>query len=344
MRISRILGLGAAAVLAVSLAACAAPANSADSGDDTNPASDAGFPVTIEHAFGETTIDDKPERVASVAWANHEVPLALGIVPVIFEKATWGDDDGDGLLPWVADELDELGVSDPNLYDPTDGIDFEAVSDSQPDVILAPYSGLTQEDYDTLSKIAPVVAYPEVAWGASYEDMIELSSTALGLESEGDELIASLDDAAIAAAEAHPAIEGKTAMFASFDPSDLSSIGFYTSDDTRPAFLERYGMPYPELVSDAGDEGDEFYSTVSAEQVESFQDVDVIVTYAEESLLPTLQADALLSKIPAIAEGRVVFLGATGVLATASNPSPLSIPGTVEQYFAAIDEALADAE
>ena len=35
-----------------------------------------------------------------------------------------------------------------------DGIDFEAVADTQPDVILAAYSGLTQEDYDTLSKIA----------------------------------------------------------------------------------------------------------------------------------------------------------------------------------------------
>ncbi len=34
---------------------------------------------------------------------------------------------------------------------------------SSREVILASYSGLTQEDYDTLSKIAPVVAYPAVA-------------------------------------------------------------------------------------------------------------------------------------------------------------------------------------
>ena len=41
------------------------------------------------------------------------------------------------------------------LFDETDGIDFEAVADTDPDVILAAYSGLTQEDYDTLSEIAP---------------------------------------------------------------------------------------------------------------------------------------------------------------------------------------------
>ena len=68
-------------------------------------ASAQDFPVTVEHAFGETTIEERPERVASVGWANHEVPLALGIVPVGFARASWGDDDGDGLLPWVIESL-----------------------------------------------------------------------------------------------------------------------------------------------------------------------------------------------------------------------------------------------
>ena len=94
----------------------------------------------------------KPERVATVAWANHEVPLALGVVPVGMSKVTWGDDDDDGVLPWVEDKLDELGAETPVLFDETDGIDFEAVADTEPDVILAAYSGLTQEEYDTLSQ------------------------------------------------------------------------------------------------------------------------------------------------------------------------------------------------
>ena len=93
-------------------------------------------------------------------WANHEVPLALGVVPVGMAEANFGDDDGDGVLPWVEEKLDELGAETPVLFDETDGIDFEAVADTEPDVILAAYSGLTQEDYDTLSEIAPVVAYP----------------------------------------------------------------------------------------------------------------------------------------------------------------------------------------
>ncbi|MFK5664227.1 hypothetical protein V7O34_25660, partial [Escherichia coli] len=82
-------------------------------------------PIVIEHALGTTTIEEKPERVATVAWANHEVPLALGVVPVGMAAANFGDDDDNGMLPWVEEKLDELDAEPPVLFDETDGIDFE---------------------------------------------------------------------------------------------------------------------------------------------------------------------------------------------------------------------------
>ena len=151
------------------------------------------FPLTIEHAFGVTTINDKPERVATVAWSNHEVPLALGVVPVGFAAASFGDDNGDGVLPWVSARLRELNAAVPVLFDEGDGIDFEAVAATRPDVILATYSGLSQADYDTLSLIAPVVAYPDAPWSTDWREMILISSIALGMEAEGKALADSID-------------------------------------------------------------------------------------------------------------------------------------------------------
>jgi iron complex transport system substrate-binding protein len=340
VKLVRVLGIVAAATVAVSLSACAASA--ADTGTDR---AGGAFPVTIEHAFGETTIDAAPERVATVAWANHEVPLALGIVPAGMAKATWGDDDNDGVLPWDEDRLAELGAETPVLFDETDGIDFEAVADTAPDVILASYSGLTQEDYDTLSKIAPVVAYPETAWGTSYEDMIRLSSTALGMADEGDALIDDLHAEVDAALASQPALGDATVLFAYIDPNDLSQIGFYTSHDTRPGFLESLGMPTPAIVEQesAGTEG--FYVTVSAEQADQFADVDLFVTYGdtEGELIATMQADPLLSQIPAIAEGRIAILPESTPIAAAANPSPLSIGWGIDEYFALLAGALTPA-
>lgn len=320
-------------------------ANAAASGDTdgTTAAADAGaFPVTVQHAFGETTIEEAPERVATVAWANHEVPLALGVVPVGMSKATWGDDDGDGVLPWVEDQLTELGAETPVLFDETDGIDFEAVADTSPDVILAAYSGLTQEEYDTLSKIAPVVAYPDIAWGTTMNEMIELNSQALGLEEEGTQLIADLDAQIAETMAGFPQLEGRTGVFTYLDPNDLSQIGFYTTADPRAGFLELLGMQAPQVVVEASEGSDSFYETVSAESSDSFADVDLFITYGatDGSVLELVQSDPLLSKIPAIADGAVVVLEDNTPLAASANPSPLSVEWGLEDYLTLLAEAV----
>ncbi len=333
--------LAIAASTALLLTGCAAQGASGSGPQDSASGGDGAFPVTIEHAFGETVIEAQPERVATVAWSNQEVPIALGVVPVGMAEVTWGDDDGDGVLPWVEEKLEELDAETPVLFDETDGIDFEAVADTQPDVILAAYSGLTQEDYDTLSKIAPVVAYPEVAWGTSYQDMIRLNSTALGLAEEGDALIDELQGEVDAALANYPELADATVLFSYIDPSDFSQVGFYTSLDTRPGFLASLGLPLPSVVEEESD-GELFYTSVSAEQADRFADVDVFVTYgdASGSIIPQLQADPLLSQIPAIAEGRIAILEESTPLAASANPSPLSIGWGIDPYFALLAGAL----
>ena len=341
MRLNRpVAATAMLAIAALTLVGCAGAA-AEDDATTTGSSSGDGFPVTIEHAYGETVIESKPERVATVAWSNQEVPLALGVVPVGMAEVTWGDDDADGVLPWVEDKLEELGAETPVLFDETDGIDFEAVADTQPDVILAANSGITQEEYDTLSKIAPVVAYPGAAWGTSYEDMIRLNSQALGLADEGDALIEELHGEVDAALANYPELAESRVLFSYIDPSDFSQVGFYTSTDTRPGFLESLGFPVPTVVGEESD-GVAFYTTVSAEQADRFADVDVFVTYgdASGSIIPQLQADPLLSQIPAIAEGRIAILEESTPLAASANPSPLSIGWGIDEYFALLAGAL----
>ncbi|MGT2425802.1 iron-siderophore ABC transporter substrate-binding protein [Amnibacterium kyonggiense] len=317
----------------------AAERSSRRRGAVSSAGSSGAFPVTVRHAFGETTIDAKPTRVATVAWANHEVPLALGVVPVGMSRASWGDDDGDGVLPWVEDRLSELGARTPVLFDETDGIDFEAVADTRPDVILAAYSGLSKSDYETLSKIAPTIAYPKTAWGTTLDEMIEMDGAAIGLGAEGKRLEQRLDARVEQAAERRPQLAGRSAMFASFDPADLSTVGFYTTLDPRARLFEDLGMTAPEAVRRASASSKEYYLTVSAEDAESLDDADVIVTYGDAALLKKLQADPLIGRIPAIARGSVVLLTDSTPLAAAANPSPLSVGAASDRYLDALAAA-----
>jgi iron complex transport system substrate-binding protein len=334
-RAARPAALATAALLAVGLAAC-----SSSSADEQAEAGSEDFsPITIEHALGTTTIEEKPERVATVQWANHEVPLALGVVPVGMAAANFGDDDGDGLLPWVSERLEELGAETPVLFDETDGIDFEAVADTDPDVILAGYSGLTQEDYDTLSEIAPVVAYPEAPWATPWREMIEINAQGMGMEAEGEELVASIEQDIADTVGEYPQLEGRSTMFLTHvDTTDLSEVSFYTPFDTRSAFFEDLGLSTPASVTEASTDPEQFSGTVSAEQVDAFDDVDIIVTYGDQALVDALNADPLLSQIPAVQSGAVVLLPNTP-LGTAANPTPLAISWVLEDYVSMLAEA-----
>lgn len=334
MRSRHLVPIAAAVMASLALSACSSTPSPDAAG--AAGASGEGFPIVIEHALGTTTIDEAPERVATVAWANHEVPLALGIVPVGMAAANFGDDDGNGMLPWVEERLEELGGETPVLFDETDGIDFEGVANTDPDVILAAYSGLSQDDYDTLTEIAPVVPYPEGPWATSWRDVIRFNAMGLGMADEGDALIADLETQIEETVAEYPGLEGTTTMFVTHvDTSDLSTVNFYTANDTRAAFFEDLGLGTPVAVADASAEG-EFSGSISAEQVDLFDDVELIVTYGDQALVDTLEADPLLSQMPAVAYDAVVFLDGSGPLGTAANPTPLAISWVLEDYVAAL--------
>ena len=336
-RSPRLLAIAAAAA-ALLLTACSGgtPANPEGGGE-----AGGSEQIVVEHALGTTTIEGKPERVATVNWANEEVPLALGVVPVGMAAANFGDDDDNGVLPWTEDKLEELGAETPVLFDETDGIDFEAVADTQPDVILAGYSGLTQEDYDLLSDIAPTVPYPTTAWATPWREMIQMNSAGMGMAEEGDELITQIEGEIEDAVANYPQIEGASVMFLTHvDTSDLSEVSFYTAHDTRTMFFEDIGMTVAESVQDASAETDGFSATISAEQADMFDDVDVIVTYGGEELIDALEGDPLLSQIPAVQNGAIVTLPGSDPIGTAANPTPLAISWVLEDYLSLIADAV----
>ena len=300
---------------------------------------DGTFPVTIEHALGSTTIEAQPERIATVGWYNHEVPIALGVVPVGITAFPWGDTDGDGIMPWVSESLDLLDAPTPVVFDETDGTDFEAIARTEPDVILASYSGMSEETYNTLSKIAPTVAYPDVPWGTSMWDMICMNAKAIGKSTSGEALAEELVDTAQAALDQNPELKDKKILFTLIDPSDTSQVTYYTLHDTRPGFLYELGLPQPEQVVKATEESSDFFTTISAEQIDVFDDVDILVAYgdSEDSMISVLEGDPLLSKIPAVQRGNVVVLENNTPLTTSANPSPLSIPWGIDDYFALLN-------
>lgn len=310
-----------------------------ESSTATATETDSQYPITIKHALGDTVIESKPERVATISWANHDVVLALDVVPVGFSAANYGIQDDSGMLPWTADKLKELGEENPNIFQDTDGLDFEAIADADPDVILAAYSGITQEEYDTLSEIAPVIAYQTSPWVASWREQVLYNSKGMGMEEKGKQLIADTEKLIEEKASAHSEIKGKKAAFVSLNAADLSKFYIYSPTDPRGAFLTELGMEYPESITSQITDGS-FYIEVSAENADMLNDVDIFVSYGNDDTLAALQADPILGKIPAVERGSVVIIGDNTPLAAAGNPNPLSIAYSIDEYLTLLSEAV----
>ena len=305
----------------------------------------SGKTISIKHVYGTTEVPADATKVATVAWANQDVLLALDIMPLGFSKQTWGVTDGSGMLPWTKEKVDELtanGAAQPKLFDDDGGVKInpQAVNATKPEVILAVYSGMSKEEYETLSKIAPTVAYQKVAWGTPWRETIAINATAVGKKTEGDTLVADLEKQVADAVAKHPQIKGKAAAFCYTAEGDATKFGYYTTADPRTAFLSDLGMKVPASVEKASKENASAFNVdISTENADSLNDFDLIVMYGTESDLAAMQANSLLSQVRAIKNGAVAFVGNSDPMAASTNPGPLSIPWGIEKYVGLIATA-----
>ena len=300
-------------------------------------AEESAFPVEIEHADGTTTIEEQPERVVTLFDSNSDAVLALGVAPVGVSKVGYVNVEENGLLPWTNAAFEKLGVT-PNVFDDAEGTDYEAVNAAEPDLVLIPNSGVTEEEYARLSQIAPTVPYAKIAYATTWEEEAEVTAKALGKEAEGAELIESTKALIAEKLAEHPELEGKTAAFCYIDPSNLSMVYIYMPLDPRAAFLEELGMKVPESITSMAGEED-FSVDLSAENIDLLNDVDVIVCYGDDSLIGELQANELMSTVPAIANGAVATIGNDSDLYMGTYATVLSIPAVIDEYLDLLSEA-----
>lgn len=324
---------------ALLITGCSSPAGKDQDKSNTGQSSSASYPMTIKHAFGETVIEKQPKRVATIAWGNQDTPLALGVEPVGVSKANYGKTDRNGLLPWTAEKYKELGVEKPATFDDIDGLDYEAISNYNPDVILAAYSGITKEEYDLLSKIAPVVAYPKLPWQTYWRDQITINSTAIGKKDEGEKLVSNLEKLIKEKTSEYSNLKGKKVAFCYFNPADLGKFYIYLPTDPRAAYLTDLGLEVPESITKLAESSDSFAVEISSENIDKLKYVDVIVAYGNDKLLKQLQSDALLGTVPAVKRGSVALIEDGSALAASGTPSALSIPATIDEYLKILNEA-----
>lgn len=287
------------------------------------------FPVTIEHAWGATTIEAEPQRVVTWGWSNEDVVIALDTIPVGMPFQSYGGGDN-GIHDWVEEALEKAGATTPTILPAGAEPPIEQIAALNPDIIIAAYSGITEDQYSMLSGIAPTVAYIGAPWSTSWQDLTLVIGKALGKSSEAHALVDDTTAWVEAEFSRHPQLRDVT--FASANDYD-GSMAVYAPLDARMKFLTDFGMVMDPSVTELAPGDDAFYYALSYELFDSLK-ADIFITYFEEqSALDAWLATPAAQTYPPIAKGGLAALVGTETVASVSPPSILSLRWGLPRYL-----------
>jgi iron complex transport system substrate-binding protein len=325
--------------LALVLACCTAVLL-AGCGSDSTPAADAAdgdgdaaaFPITIEHKYGSTTIDRAPKRVVSVGFTDQDFLLTLGVVPVGIRD--WYGDQPRAVWPWARDAL---GDAKPTVLS-ADEIEFEKVAALRPDLIVGVSSGMTEDEYETLSAIAPTITQTDeyVDYGVPWQDGLRMIGQAVGKSDEADAQIEKIDAQFEDIRDAHPEWKGEEGTV-SYVTSE-TEVGAYSSQDTRGRLLTALGITIPPEIDQLA--GDQFYSSFSLEELKRLdRDVILWIGLDEAGITDRVKANPLRQHMRTAKEGREIFLTEMQG-AAAGFSSPLSLPYLLDSLVPQLEASL----
>lgn len=314
--------VAAAAALAVGAALLSGCATGAADAGSTPAATSGGFPVTVDHAYGEATIDAVPERVVTLGWMEADIVTALGVEPVATSAFPF---DKSGIAPWLAPKL----TSTPELIQTAAAgadrapLDLEAIAALHPDLIVATSYIDLEANYAALSAIAPVVG-PSAKNIHHLDWKVEapLIAEALGKTDAVQPLI-DADTATFAeAGKSHPELKGSTYTLSLATPNALKVVN--DPEDGSVRAFDALGMTFsptaaalPSLDDGSGAAG------LSFETVDQADADRVYIAFLSADVKTAWQNSAVFPTLTAVKDGHLVDLSMVQIAAL-RNPSPLN--------------------
>lgn len=340
LTMKRLASLFLACATAVALTACSGTANDANDASSASGAPAGDFqPVSIKHALGTAEIKEKPERIVTIGQGSAEIAIAMGHTPVAIQSYAWGSDES-GYLPWIKEAVEERGDELPKQFEGDDALSAEEILGYKPDVILAPWSGITQEQYDQLSEIAPTIAYEKEPWTITWEEQVDVIAKALG---EPDKAQAVKDDVKAAFEEQSEENYGNY-TFSYIYNDGPQNLGIFLPGEQRVAFVSNLGLKVDDVYKQFPEVPGTDSAELSKENADALNSSDLIFTfYSDEANRDEMHKDPVYSRIKAIEKGAEVAATDQSLVTASSIINPLTVRWAAPRVKELIDAAITNA-
>lgn len=224
----------------------------------TTQAEEDTFPVTVQHAFGETVISSEPLRIANLDLASSDTCLALGVVPLAMPLS---DALPNGSTPWFDAAWKRFGVTLPLLLDGSKGFPVEELAAMSPDLILAVNGRLSRAQYDELSKIAPVVASPGDSSVPDWRSSLALVAKAIGRTGAAGNVRSATEASIAGELQNYPGLAGTTFIAVKARSAVGADFEVMKAQSNPVRMLEEWGLRLAPVSAVIEREGRDLSST-----------------------------------------------------------------------------------
>lgn len=305
--------------VALALTACAGTTPGAN--NETPTVSGDTFPVTVETAYGDITLDKKPERIIAFNVAAIDTLSELG-APVLAYPSRQGEASEEEMTdtyPWLEGRL--TGTLDNNLMDASGLPNAEVIASYEPDLIIfGSYSGVDDAVYRQLSSIAPTYIGAVKDSADSWQHLLEVSGEMTGTQDSAAQALTQIEGEFAAMRERLPGLQGKTYRVAGYWEGTLNLYGEPTG------WLDNLGLVSAEDTVEL--------SLENLEQADS--DVLFVFDFAADGNASELEADPRFAELPASKNGTLTFMD-SAMWAARSENAPGAMRWTIENVGAALE-------
>lgn len=268
--------------------------------------------MSVKHAFGTTVIDREPKRIATLGLGSNDICLALGVAPVAMPLS---GAQPNGSTPWFDSSFRSFGLESPLLLDEAKGLPVDDLTGMGPDLILAVHSNLTRSEYDELSKIAPVVAYPDGPLATDWRTSLALVGEALGRPAIAATVLADTEKSILAGLGNYPDLAGTEFLVTRVRSALGADFEVFGENSNPVRILQDFGLkPAPTLalvkqsgrpVNPAAANGAESYAWPQGRAAELGAEIAVFSVIHDEA--PGIISSGLLDAVPAHRAGNFVI-------------------------------------
>jgi len=274
------------------------------------------FPRVIRHAFGETTIEKRPERVVVLDSGELDAAIYLDIIPVgAAEYQSRGPPD------YVVQR-----VADIPLVGTTAEPDMEAIIAIQPDLIISSKLRHDEQLYKFFSGIAPTVFAERP--GVSFKYNFKLYAQALGREVEGRAVIDRYEDGCRKLNASLPSRRPITSIV----QIRADEVRFYQRANFLGTVLTDLGLPRSE-----SENVDDFAFTGSQENLGTYADGELIILAIAggdtNEIAPEILNSPVWKSLPAVKGDSVMEVSSDTFIGGIGYGAAMDVVNTIGDYF-----------